>query len=174
MEMEGVDEGWKEDEEAKRPWAERYVQAILYASCCRKGKRSIPRIGYRHHPYLCLANFCNILESFYSLQNYPLLCLPVERACVGNAFSSHPLDHQPHAVHRPYTNNRQPIRRRGGGDRKKRRKKKKIKVAKRVGKGKSTYCSSLVLFVLRLATFHRGTKRSRAFIELRMRHMKNL
>lgn len=174
--MEGVDEGWKEDEEAKRPWAERYVQAILYASCCRKGKRSIPRIGYRHHPSLCLANFCNILESFYSLQNYPLLCLPVERACVGNAFSSHPLGHQPHAVHRPYTNNRQPIR--GGGregrDRKKRRKKKKIKVARRVGKGKSTYCSSLVLFVFRLATFHRGTKRSRAFIELRMRHMKNL
>lgn len=63
---------------------------------------------------------------------------------------------------------------REGRDRKKRRKKKKIKVARRVGKGKSTYCSSLVLFVLRLATFHRGTKRSRAFIELRMRHMKNL
>lgn len=51
---------------------------------------------------------------------------------------------------------------------------KKIEVGRRVGKGKSTYCSSLVLFVLRLATFHRGTKRSRAFIELRMRHMKNL
>lgn len=51
---------------------------------------------------------------------------------------------------------------------------KNIDVGRRVGKGKSTYCSSLVLFVLRLATFHRGTKRSRAFIELRMRHMKNL
>lgn len=66
----------------------------------------------------------------------------------------------------------------GGGGRgaivKKGERKKKIKVARRVGKGKSTYCSSLVLFVFRLATFHRGTKRSRAFIELRMRHMKNL
>lgn len=131
-----MDEGWKEDEEAKRPWAERYVQAILYASCCRKEKRSIPRIGYRHHPSLCLANFCNILESFYSLQNYPLLCLPVERACVGNAFSSHPLGHQPHAVHRPYTNNRQPICRGEGAIVKKEERKRKNKSSEARGKRK--------------------------------------
>lgn len=64
----------KEDEGAKGPrgWSVMYKLFCMHPVVGReKEARPLPSTTI-YHPPPPQANFCNILESFYSLQNYPL------------------------------------------------------------------------------------------------------